>query len=131
MPTVSLVSSFETLNDDRSLALKPNAASREREAVVDITFGAGENYVTDGVTVDFSVIRKFTQVHTVDIPHVSKGVLCSFVPADNTSASTGKIKIYGNVDPADAGGSIVELPEFPNGSTVTNSLVLRARIRGI
>jgi len=126
----SLVSSFESLNDDRSLALKPNAASREREAVVDVTFGAGDNYVTGGVTVDFSVIRKFTKVYAVDVLHVTKGLICSFVPATNDAAATGKIKMFGT-DPAAAGGAVAALPELPNAATDTNSLVLRCRIRGI
>lgn len=126
----SLVSSFETLNDDRSLALKPNAASREREAIVDVTFGGSDNYATNGVTVDFSVIRKFTQVYAVEVLHTTKGVIASYVPASGNDAATGKIKMFG-VDPAAAGGAIVDLPELPNASTVTNSLVLRCRIRGI
>jgi len=126
----SLVSSFESLNDDRSLALKPNAASREREAVVDVTFGGSDNYTTNGVTVDFSVIRKFTRVYAVDILHVTKGIICSFVPATADAAATGKIKMFG-VDPAASGGAITNLPELPNASTATNSLVIRCRIRGI
>lgn len=129
--TTKLVSSFSTLNDDRSLAMKPNAASREREAVVDVTFASGDNYVTGGVTVDFSKIRKFTRVYAVDVLHTTKGVLCSYIPSATEGASDGKIKIFGNQDPAVTGGAIIAFPELPNASTITNSLVLRTRIRGI
>ena len=127
MPTVKLVSDFETLNDDRSLALKPNAASREREAVVDITFGAAENYATDGVPVDFATIRKFTRVYAVDIIHNSLGIICSYVPG---TGAAGTIKCFG-YNPTGTDDAVAAPAEFAADATVTNNLVLRVRIRGI
>lgn len=120
---------FKALDKDSSLLVKPHAASRERFAVVEITYGAADNYVTGGNTVDFSVVGKFIKVYACDIIHRSKGVLASFVPAASDAAATGKIKLFG-VDPGAVGGAIVDLPELPNASTVTNNLVLRAIIRG-
>ncbi|NIT99612.1 MAG: hypothetical protein GWN01_01305 [Nitrosopumilaceae archaeon] len=130
MVTVTLVSTFKRLNDDRTLAVKPNAASREREAIVDVTYGGSENYSTGGNTVDFSGLRQFSKVYAVDFLARSKGLLADFVPGTNDDAATGKIKLFG-VDPGAAGGAIVALPELPDTSTETNSLVLRCRIRGV
>lgn len=126
--TVALVSRFKSLNQD-NFQLKQHANSREREAIVDITWGASDNYATGGNTVDFSTVRGFKKVYAVEFLHISKGLIPTFVPATADAAATGKVKLFG-VDPGAAGGAIVDLPELPAASTVTNNLVIRARIRG-
>ena len=129
--TVALVSRFTKLNDDRSLRLKDSVPSREREAIVDVTYDGSQNYVTGGNVVDFSAIRFFKQVYLCDIvTKGGKGFITEFIPGAGDDAALGKIKLYG-VDPAAAGGAIIDLPEIPSASTVTQSLVLRVRIRGI
>jgi len=127
--TVALNTKFSHLNDDRSLAVQPNGASRERFAVVTITYGAGDNYVTGGNVVDFSTLRGFKTVYAVEFLHVSKGLITTFVPGANDGAALGKVKLFG-VNPGAAGGAVVDLPELPNTSTVTNNLVITCIIRG-
>ena len=118
--TAVLNTTFSHLVDDRTLLVKQNSASREREAVVDITCGAGDNYATNGITVDFSVIRGFSQVYSCEIIQSTIGRVCSYVPATANAAATGKIKIWhtdGN--------------ELSNGNALTNSKTFRVIIRGI
>src|SRR3990167_3300214 len=112
-------STFTFLNDDRSLSVKQNSSSRERTAVVDIAIGAGDNYVTGGITVDFTTVRGFKKVYSCEIVHQTIGRVCSYVPAAENAAATGKIKILhtdGN--------------ELSSGNTLTNSKALRVIIRG-
>lgn len=116
--TIALNTTFNHLTGG-SLARKQNASSRENEAVVDITFGAGDNYVTGGVVLDFSQIRKFKQVYSCEIVHKSFGRQMSFVPAAGNDSATGKLKIWhtdGN--------------ELSSGNTGTQSMTLRVIIRG-
>lgn len=117
--TLSLNTTFSHLNDDRTLALKANSSSREREAVVDVTFGASEDYVTNGVALDFSKVGKFKQVYSCEIVHKSFGRQMSYIPATGNDAATGKLKIWhtdGN--------------ELSNGNTGTRNMTLRCIIRG-
>lgn len=117
--TSALNSTFTHLNDDRSLSAKQNTSSRERQAVVDITCGAGDNYVTGGITVDFSTIRQFKKVYACDIIQSTIGRVCSFVPAALNASATGKIKIWGT-----------DGNELANDSTLTQSKTFRVVIYG-
>ena len=129
MTTVALVSEFEKLNDDRSLAIKPNAASREREAVVDVTFGDSEDYSTGGVTANFA-LRGFTTVYAVDILRVSSGFLVYYEPATGNAAASGKLKFYG-YDGSSSGTAPAALDELDDDTQLTREVVVRCRIRGI
>lgn len=91
--SVALNTTFSHLNDDRSLAVKPNAASREREAVCDITFDDGD-YAAGGPIVNFSTIRGFTKVYTCEVLHASVGALFYFTPGAGDDAALGKLKCY-------------------------------------
>jgi len=116
----ALNSTFKHLVDDRTLKVKQNAASREREAIVDITCGAGDNYVTNGIVVNFAVVRGFTKVYSCEIAHQTIGRVCTFVPATANAAATGKIKIFHT-----------DGTELSNGNTLTQSKTFRVIIRGI
>lgn len=116
--TITLNSRFKTLNDG-NLAIKANAGSREREAVVDITYSADQNYVTNGNTLDFSAIRKFIKVYSCEIIEKSFGRVMTFVPAAEDASATGKLKIFHT-----------DGTELSNGNTGTQSMTLKAIIRG-
>lgn len=116
--TVALNTTFKTLNDG-NLNIKANAGSREREAVVDITYGAADDYVTDGNTINFSTVRNFKKVYSCEIVHKSFGRVMTFVPAADNDAATGKIKIFHT-----------DGTELSNGNTGTRNMTLRCIIRG-
>ena len=118
--TAVINSTFTHLVDDRTLMVKQNVASREREAVVDITVGAGDNYVTGGITVDFSVVRGFSRVYSCEIIQSTTGRDCSFIPATGNAAATGKIKIWHT-----------DGTELSSENSLTNSKTFRVIIRGI
>ncbi|WP_428323677.1 hypothetical protein [Nitrosopumilus sp.] len=92
--SVAINSTWNNLNDDVSLAVKPNAASREREAIVDVTFDDGD-YAVDGPIVDFSAIRKFKKIISCEILHCSVGAMIQYVPGAGDDAALGKLKVYG------------------------------------
>lgn len=127
--SVALVSTWKHLNDDRTLAVKPNSASREREAVVDVTFDDG-TYAAGGPIVDLSVIRGFTKVYSCEILHVNAGVVLQFTPGSADAAALGKLKAYG-VDFDGTPSGIKLLTELATGATLLDSKVARVRIRGV
>src|SRR5438093_8862504 len=92
--TVALVTAFGHLNDDRTLTLRQNSASRERSAVVDITFDGAGTYTTGGVIVDFTGIRRFKQVYFLDVGHTTYVLPVNFVPGAGNDASLGKLKFF-------------------------------------
>lgn len=121
MATITLNTSFNRFNGDRSLAVKPNSTSREREAVVNVAFGASEDYATNGITLDFSKIGgRFTQVYSCEVVHKDLGLNMSYVPATGNAAATGKLKIWGT-----------DGNELSNGNTGTRNKNLVCIIRGI
>lgn len=60
---VALNNRFKFLNAN-SLRTKPDFRTRERRAIVDITFSSDEPYVVGGVTIDLSGIRSFIEVYS-------------------------------------------------------------------
>lgn len=119
--TCTLNTTFQHLNDDRSLKSRANTSSRERTAIVDIAFGASDDYVNPGgVTVDFSKVRGFTKVYACDIIQSDIGRVMTYVPASGNAAATGKIKIFHT-----------DGTELSNGNTLTRSKSIRVQIRGI
>lgn len=64
--TVALNARFAFLDDDRLRNMKPNSASRERAAVVDITLSS--TALSSGLfDVDFSTISQFTEVYSCSV----------------------------------------------------------------
>lgn len=127
--SVALVTDFEHLNDDRTLSVKPNAASREREAIVDVTFDDGD-YEAGGVIVDFSKIRKFTKVYYCQVVQGDVGAHITYIPGAGNGAALGKLKVFG-VDFDGSPTGIDLFTELAAGSTVLDSKVLRVHIRGV
>ena len=127
--TVNLVREFERLNDDRSLYRIQSPASREREAVVDITYDSRHQYSTGGDTIDFSGIRGFTQVYLCQVvqdntPLSSGHLLFKFLPSwPNNDARTGKIVCMAFPSTGAA--------QLPNNSNALRGVRIRAIIRGI
>ena len=120
MVTIAINSTFTHLNQDRTLSVKQNCASREREAIVDITFSNSDTYTTNGFTLDFSKIRNFKEVYFLDPVHNSYGLPVQFIPSAGNVSSTGKLKFFD-----DTGA------ELGSGSSAIQNVVIRAVIRGI
>jgi len=105
---------------DNRLRSVNSVPSRERGAVVDIPFSAGDAYVTGGITLDFSVIDNFSKVYLCNILHNPVGLVMSYITASGSNSATGKLKIWG------ADGN-----ELADDSTAIASKTLRMFIRGI
>ena len=118
--TITLNSTFAHLNDDRTSSVKQNSASRERSVVCDILVGEFDTYVTNGIILDFSKIRRFSQVYVCEVAHKSYGLAVQFVPAVENDAATGKLKFFDDTG-----------VELTNGSAVIQGVTLRVIIRGI
>lgn len=118
--TIALDATFTHLMGDRSLKTKQNSTSREREAVVTITVGAGDTYTTNGVTLDFTQIRLFSQVYLVNVCHNGYVLPVQYIPAAGNAAATGKMKFF------DSSGA-----ELGNGSAAIQNKVIKCIIRGI
>lgn len=72
---IALNDRFRFLNAN-SLRTKQDFRTRERRAIVDITFSSNEAYVVGGVTIDLSTIRQFIEVYagkTVKQPLIATG----------------------------------------------------------
>jgi len=105
---------------DNRLRSVNSVPSRERGAVVDITFTANDTYDTGGVTIDFSGIDNFSKVYLCKVLHNSVGLVCSFIPATGNAAASGKLKFWGT-----DGNELAD-----NNSAIT-SKTLRLFIRGL
>jgi len=116
---ISMNSTFTHLNG-RNLYIKPTTTSREREAIVNITFDATDEYETGGMPLDFSGIQHFTQVYLCSVVHKNYGLGISFVAGADNGASLGKLKFF------DSSGA-----ELSSGSSAIQNVSLLCRIRGI
>lgn len=89
---VTLDSTFNTLNNGgQRLRIRQNTPTREREAIVNVTFSNSQSLASGLVAVDFSKIRGFTKVYTATIinsPLTSGHV--TFIRASDDSAETGE-----------------------------------------
>jgi hypothetical protein len=113
----------------KTLSVQSVLTSRIRTSIVDITYGASDNYATDGNTVDLSMGGRISTVMAVEIFHVSTGLLLQYVPATAGAAATGKIKAYGHT-PTSSTGTVIALEELDNADTAVNSMTIRVRITG-
>lgn len=116
---VALDPTFSHLNG-RNFHIKNTVPCREREAIVNVTFGASDEYVTGGMPVDFSTIEHFIQVYIAEVIQSNYGLAISFIPASGNISSDGVFKFYGS------SGS-----ELLAGSTAIQNVTLKCRIRGI
>lgn len=113
----------------KTLSVQSVLTSRIRTSIVDITYGASDNYATDGNTVDLSMGGRISTVMAVEIFHVSTGLLLQYVPAAAGASATGKIKAYGHT-PTSATSTVIALEELDNADTAVNSMTIRVRITG-
>lgn len=116
--TVAMNSAYAHLNGSRAHNVKDGGVSRERSMIVDITFSAGQNYVTGGNTIDFSKVG-FKTVYYCEVMQKSYVPEVSYVVASGNNAATGLLKVW------DVNGS-----QLSNGSTATQSMTLTVLIRG-
>lgn len=117
--TVAVNSTWAHISDDRSMRIKQNTSSLEKEAVVDITFASTDTYTTGGLTIDFSVIRNFKTVYFCDIIYNGYVLPIQYVASATNDAKTGKLKAF------DSTGA-----ELGAGSAVLESVKLTVVIRG-
>lgn len=116
---VALDPTFSHLNG-RNFHIKNTVPCREREAIVNVTFSASDEYVTGGMPVDFSTIEHFVQVYIAEVVASSYGLYVSFIAGANNISSDGKFKFF------NSSGT-----ELSAGSTAIQNVTLKCRIRGI
>lgn len=117
--TVAVNTTWAHISDDRSMRIKQNSSSLEKEAVVDITFASTDTYTTGGLLVDLTVIRNFKTVYFCDIVFNGYVLPINFVAGANNSAALGKFKAFDNTG-----------VELGAGSAALESIKLTVVIRG-
>jgi len=106
-------SDYETyVNKEKSLQALLTAGKRSKVYSVKVVFGAGDNYVTGGVTADISATIKEDAYVWVIPEFTDSGLIFLY------NKSTGKILCYTATASADSSKA---LSEVVNGSSLTNS----------
>jgi len=113
----------------KTLAVQAELTSKLKTVIVDITYGASDNYATNGNTVDLSLGGRIDTVIACEILHSDKGLLLQYAPAAAGAAATGKIKAYGHT-PTSSTGTVIALEELDNADTAVNSMTVRCRVTG-
>jgi hypothetical protein len=113
----------------KTLSVQAELTSKLKSCIVDVTYGASDNYATNGNTVDLSLGGRISTVIGAEILHSSAGLLLQYAPAAAGAAATGKIKAYGHT-PTSATATVVALEELDNADTAVNSLTIRIRVFG-
>lgn len=119
MPTIVINESFQKLNGYDYKVKEGSISSRERATVVDITFASGDEYPTNGITLDFSQIKNFKYVYYCKILTKSFANKGNYFPSTGNISSTGKMKFY------DFSGV-----ELSNNNTALESQTMTVEIRG-
>jgi hypothetical protein len=129
--TVAVNSDWENLTG-KTLTVQSELTSKLKTTVVDVTFGAGDTYVSCGVTVDLSLGGRIDTIIEASIISNDKGLLLEYVPAAGGAAATGKIKAYGyiNDDAAGVNTTPEAFTELANASAIVNSLAIKIRVVG-
>ena len=113
----------------KTLSIQSELTSKLKTTVVDVTYGASDNYATNGNTVDLSLGSRINTVIGASIIHCNKGLLLQYAPAANGAAATGKIKAFGHT-PTSSTATVVALEELDNADTAVNSMTVRIRVIG-
>ena len=113
----------------KTLSIQSELTSKLKTTVVDVTYGASDNYATNGNTVDLSLGSRINTIIGASIIHCNKGLLLQYAPAAAGAAATGKIKAFGHT-PTSATATVVALEELDNADTAVNSMTIRIRIIG-
>lgn len=114
----------------KTLSIQSELTSKLKSVVVDITYAAGDNYVTGGNVVDVSLGSRISTVIGAEILDGNKGLLLQYIPSATNAASTGKIKCYGQQANAQSGAVAIVLDELASASTAVNSMTCKIRVLG-
>ena len=113
----------------KTLSIQSELTSKLKSVVVDITYAAGDNYLTSGNVVDVSLGSRISTVIGAEILDGNKGLLLQYIPSATNAASTGKIKCYGE-DHTAKGSAARAFAELANASTAVNSMTCKIRVLG-
>ena len=113
----------------KTLSIQAELTSKLKTTIVDVTYAAGDNYATNGNTVDLSLGSRINTVIGAEILHCNKGLLLQYVPAAAGAAATGKIKAFGHT-PTSSTATVVALEELDSADTAVNSMTIRIRVIG-
>jgi hypothetical protein len=113
----------------KTLSIQSELTSKLKSVVVDITYAAGDNYLTNGNVVDVSLGSRISTVIGAEILDGNKGLLLQYIPSATNAASTGKIKCYGE-DHTAKGSAARAFAELANASTAVNSMTCKIRVLG-
>tara|TARA_R110002073_G_scaffold13628_1_gene57514 strand:+ start:236 stop:628 length:393 start_codon:yes stop_codon:yes gene_type:complete len=113
----------------KTLSIQSELTSKLKSVVVDITYAAGDNYLTGGNVVDVSLGSRISTVIGAEILDGNKGLLLQYIPSATNAASTGKIKCYGE-DHTAKGSAARAFAELANASTAVNSMTCKIRVLG-
>tara|TARA_R110002051_G_scaffold296175_1_gene362185 strand:- start:1838 stop:2230 length:393 start_codon:yes stop_codon:yes gene_type:complete len=113
----------------KTLSVQSTLTSKLKSTIVDVTYGASDNYATNGNTVDLSLGGRIRTVIGATILHSNKGLLLQYAPAAAGAAATGKIKAYGHT-PTSATATVIALEELDNADTAVNSMTIRIVVTG-
>jgi hypothetical protein len=126
--TVAVDSRFQNLAG-KTLSIQSVLTSKIKDVSTVITFGATDDYSSDGNIVDLSLGGRIKTILDVTPISNTKGLLLEYVPDTNNEAVSGKLKCFG-VDPAASGGAVVGFTELADASTTTRDMVVKLRVRG-
>ena len=113
----------------KTLSIQSELTSKLKSVVVDITYAAGDNYLTGGNVVDVSLGSRISTVIGAEILDGNKGLLLQYIPSATNAASTGRIKCYGE-DHTAKGSAARAFAELANASTAVNSMTCKIRVLG-
>ena len=113
----------------KTLSIQAELTSKLKSTIVDVTYGASDNYATNGNVVDLSLGSRISTVIGAQILHCNKGLLLQYAPAANGAAATGKIKCFGHT-PTSSTATVVALEELDASDTAVNGMTIRIRIIG-
>jgi hypothetical protein len=113
----------------KTLSIQSELTSKLKSVVVDITYAAGDGYLTGGNVVDVSLGSRISTVIGAEILDGNKGLLLQYIPSATNAASTGKIKCYGE-DHTAKGSAARAFAELANASTAVNSMTCKIRVLG-
>jgi|TARA_B110000977_G_C11060181_1_gene485637 hypothetical protein len=113
----------------KTLSIQSELTSKLKSVVVDITYAAGDGYLTGGNVVDVSLGSRISTVIGAEILDGNKGLLLQYIPSATNAASTGKIKCYGE-DHTVKGAAARAFAELANASTAVNSMTCKIRVLG-
>ena len=113
----------------KTLSIQSELTSKLKSVVVDITYAAGDGYLTGGNVVDVSLGSRISTVIGAEILDGNKGLLLQYIPSVTNAASTGKIKCYGE-DHTVKGAAARAFAELANASTAVNSMTCKIRVLG-